>query len=53
MKDNFVITIDIDWAPGWMIDFVTAILIENGVKATWFVTHASPAIESIRERPDI
>ena len=53
MGNNFIITLDIDWAPDWMIEYVANILIEKGVKATWFITHASPAIEVIQQRSDI
>ena len=46
--NDFVLTLDIDWAPDFVIDRVAQILIENGVKATWFVTHQSEAIERLR-----
>ena len=48
-----VITIDLDWAPDYMIEPMAAALIERGVRATWLVTHASPAVEALRERPDL
>lgn len=53
MNGTVVITFDIDWAPTWMIDWVAGILIEKAVKATWFVTHPSPAIERLKERSDL
>ena len=40
-----VLTIDVDWSPDCVIDYVANILIEREVKATWFVTHQSEAIE--------
>lgn len=46
--DELAITLDIDWAPDFMIDAVAAMLVEAGVKATWFVTHASPAVDRLR-----
>lgn len=46
--DKVAITVDVDWAPDWMIDNVTDILTENYVKATWFVTHDSPAIRRLQ-----
>lgn len=52
MKD-LAVTFDIDWAPDWIIEEVASILIDNRVKATWFVTHASPAIEKLRQMPDL
>lgn len=47
------ITLDVDWAPDFMIDAAADALIAREVKATWFVTHASPAIERLRERPEL
>ena len=42
MLNDFLITVDIDWAPDIAIAETAKYLIENEVKATWFVTHASP-----------
>jgi hypothetical protein len=47
------LTLDVDWAPDFMIDAAADALIARGVRATWFVTHASPAIDRLRERPDL
>jgi hypothetical protein len=47
------ITLDVDWAPDFMIDASAEALVAREVRATWFVTHASPAIERLRERPDL
>lgn len=47
------ITLDIDWAPDFAIDAVADQLIENNVKATWFVTHSSAAIQRLQQRPDL
>jgi hypothetical protein len=51
--NNVVITVDIDWAPDFVIDSVAERLITYQVRATWFVTHASPAIERLRQYPDL
>jgi hypothetical protein len=48
-----VLTFDVDWAPDFMIDSIARLLVEREVKSTWHVTHASPAIERLRERPDL
>jgi hypothetical protein len=48
-----VITFDIDWAPDFAIDAVAEELRSAGVRATWFVTHASPAVDRLRESPDL
>lgn len=53
VNNDYVITIDIDWAPDFAIDYVAEILIENNVKATWFVTHQSEAIEKLKTREDL
>jgi hypothetical protein len=44
------ITFDIDWAPDWCIERCVEILDRFGVKATFFATHASPALEEIKRR---
>ena len=43
-----VITIDVDWAPDFAIDFVANLLVEAQVQATWFITHDSPAVQRLR-----
>jgi len=50
---DMALTLDVDWAPDFMIDFAAAILVENRVRATWFVTHASPALARLRAHPDL
>ncbi len=42
--NDVVLTVDVDWAPDFTIDFVAEQLIAHKVQATWFVTHWSPAI---------
>lgn len=51
--DQVVLTLDVDWAPDCAIDWVAQQLVTHGVRATWFVTHLSPAVERLRERPDL
>ncbi|MHC4873966.1 MAG: polysaccharide deacetylase WbmS family protein [Planctomycetota bacterium] len=51
--ESSIITIDIDWAPDFIIDQVAEILIENKTKATWFVTHHSDAIERLRKNSEL
>src|SRR5260370_36233031 len=53
VMDSLVLTLDIDWAPDFVIDHVAQRLIEHQVCATWFVTHASPAVDRLRRRPDL
>ena len=53
LSNSSVLTIDVDWAPDWMIESVTKTLVLNGVKSTWFVTHESPAINAMCDREDL
>ncbi len=53
VHSNFALTLDVDWAPDCAIDYVAQILIERNVKATWFVTHRSEAIEKLEEHSDL
>jgi hypothetical protein len=48
-----LITIDTDWAPDWIIDYVAEILIKYQVRATWFVTHESQSITSLLRYKDL
>ena len=52
-RDAVVITVDVDWASDPAIDEVARQLLAAGVRSTWFVTHASPAIDRLRGRPDL
>jgi hypothetical protein len=47
------LTFDVDWAPDFAIDFVARQLVNRQVRATWFVTHNSPAIERLRRYPEL
>lgn len=51
--DDVVLTIDIDWAPDFTIDFVAEQLISRQVRATWFVTHMSPATARLKQYPNL
>ena len=53
MPEPILLTFDVDWAADFMIDAIAGRLIECGVRSTWHVTHASPAIDRLRERPDL
>jgi hypothetical protein len=48
-----VLTFDVDWAPDFAIDAVAEELVTREIKATWMITHASPAIDRLREHPDL
>jgi hypothetical protein len=47
------ITLDVDWAPDFMIDAAAQALVDRNVKSTWFLTHHSPAVARLRERPEL
>jgi hypothetical protein len=53
MLNRSLITLDVDWAPDFAIELAARVLIESRIKATWFITHMSPAIESLRKRSDL
>jgi len=49
MEHQVLITLDIDWAPDFMINFVKDILVEKKVKATWFITHNSNYVKELEK----
>lgn len=50
---ELIVTLDIDWAPDFVIDEVASELEAAGVRATWFVTHGSPAVDRLAQRGDL
>lgn len=50
---ELVLTLDVDWAPDFMLDFVIDVLAVRMIKSTWFMTHPSPAIERLRRLPEL
>jgi hypothetical protein len=53
MFRRHVVTLDVDWAPDEVIDEVAHTLLIAGVKATWFITHDSPAIKRLADHPEL
>ncbi len=51
MANPLHLTLDVDWAPDAVIDHVAELILAQGVKATWFITHWSPAIERLAQHP--
>ncbi|GAB7022216.1 polysaccharide deacetylase WbmS family protein [Salidesulfovibrio brasiliensis] len=51
--DSIAITLDVDWAEDATILDVADLLIENRVRATWFVTHDTPVLSYLRDNADI
>ena len=40
--NDYLIFLDVDWTLDFVIEYVANILVEHGIKATWFLTHDSP-----------
>lgn len=51
--NDVLVTLDVDWAPDFAIDLAAEELLRNRVRATWFVTHDSPAIQRLRSYPEL
>ena len=51
--DYICLTIDVEWAPDFMLSQLVDRLLASGAKATFFVTHETPVLDRIRERPDL
>ncbi len=49
----FGIVFDVDWAPDFVIDYTASLLIKHEIKATWFITHPSPAVERLKSFPEL
>ena len=45
MRDRIILTIDLEWAPEYMLDHVFGMLSESGSRATLFATHDSKAVK--------
>jgi hypothetical protein len=51
--DAHVITIDVDWAPDFIIDWLSGFLVSRNIPATWFITHVSPAVARLRAHGEL
>ena len=45
-----LITLDIDWAPDFIIKKVDEMLKERNIKSTWFVTHKSAHLKNLSKK---
>lgn len=52
-QNDLVLTLDVDWAPDHVVDYVAGELLSRRISATWFVTHMSPAIERLQRSPEL
>jgi hypothetical protein len=51
--NDYIITLDVDWASDDVINYVADKFIEKNVKATWFITHDSQAVRKLFTYPDL
>lgn len=47
----FVITLDCDWAPDFILEDVVNLFNEKKVKAVFFITNDSPTVQKLRKNP--
>ena len=45
---EILITLDTDWAPDWVIEEAAGLLLQQQVRATWFVTNDGAATQALR-----
>jgi hypothetical protein len=50
--DVLVVTLDIDWAPDFVLEAILERLDAKGIRATWFITHDSPGVRRLITRTD-
>lgn len=50
-SNKIFITIDVDWAPDFMIFYTYNLLKKLNIKATWFITHKTKLLDLIRKDP--
>ena len=48
IDDSAFITLDVDWAPDFVLEKVITLVEDAGVRATWFITHETPLLERLR-----
>jgi len=46
---SLLLTFDVDWAPDWAIEICAEMCVTNGWKATFFATHASSALDALKQ----
>lgn len=47
-EDRIFLTLDLDWAPDFVISEISDHLRSREVRATWFVTHSSKEVEKLK-----
>lgn len=51
-EGRLFLTLDIDWATDRVIEDSIELVESLGLRATWFVTHATPMVDRLRANPD-
>ncbi len=51
--DRVLLTFDVDWASDEIIRECAGILLDQGVKATWLITHDSEAVRELAKHPSL
>jgi len=51
-KNKIFLTFDLDWCIDEVLSFTLDIIMQYGIKATFFVTHETPLLEIMRDNPD-
>jgi len=44
-KNELFVTIDMDWAPDYILEDTYSLLFRHNIKSTWMVTHKSPFLD--------
>ena len=53
LNNKVLISLDIDWAPDFVLEKTARIFEEYQVKSTWFVTHDSEFVRFMLTKPDL
>jgi len=53
MINEIAITFDTDWASDYIIDKTMRMVLKEGIKSTWFITHDSLAIRELMKHCDL
>jgi len=51
--NEIAVTVDVDWAPDFAIDYTASLIHSLKITSTWFMTHRSPACEKLVFSPNI
>jgi len=49
-KSRFFLTIDVDWAPDFIIEYCKSFIEDLGIPSTWFLTHKSQELSALNHQ---